>query len=92
MMGGDLRRPWTQTREAVMALKELWSSDPAEFHGDAGAIMKLLDVERQKAPDFVAQHSMLPLFDSTTWAPSWESRSKTRASRLCPECPKPPGV
>jgi alkanesulfonate monooxygenase SsuD/methylene tetrahydromethanopterin reductase-like flavin-dependent oxidoreductase (luciferase family) len=33
MMGGDFDHRWTQTREAVMALKELWTKDEAEFHG-----------------------------------------------------------
>ena len=32
-MGGDFEHQWTQTREAVMALKELWTKDEAEFHG-----------------------------------------------------------
>ena len=32
-MGGDFDHRWTQTREAVMALKELWTKDEAEFHG-----------------------------------------------------------
>jgi probable F420-dependent oxidoreductase len=34
IMGGDLRRPWTQTREAVLAMKQLWCSEEAEFHGE----------------------------------------------------------
>ncbi len=33
MMGGDFDHRWTQTREAVLALKELWTKDEAEFHG-----------------------------------------------------------
>ncbi len=33
MMGGDFDHRWTQTREAVLALKELWTKDKAEFHG-----------------------------------------------------------
>ena len=33
MMGGDFDHRWVQTREAVMALKELWTKDEAEFHG-----------------------------------------------------------
>ena len=32
-MGGDFEHRWTQTREAIMALKELWTKDEAEFHG-----------------------------------------------------------
>ena len=33
MMGGDFDHRWTQAREAVMALKALWTQDEAEFHG-----------------------------------------------------------
>ena len=33
MMGGDFDHRWTQAREAVAALKELWTKDESEFHG-----------------------------------------------------------
>ena len=33
MMGGDFDHRWTQTQEAVLALKELWTKEVAEFHG-----------------------------------------------------------
>ncbi len=33
IMGGDFDHRWTQTREAVEVLKELWTKDEAEFHG-----------------------------------------------------------
>ena len=33
IMGGDFEHRWTQTREAVMAMKELWTKEEAEFHG-----------------------------------------------------------
>ena len=33
IMGGDFEHRWTQTREGVMALKELWTKEEAEFHG-----------------------------------------------------------
>jgi len=33
LMGGDFDHRWTQTREAVLAMKELWTKDEAEFHG-----------------------------------------------------------
>ena len=33
MMGGDFDHRWGQTREAVLALKELWTKEEAEFHG-----------------------------------------------------------
>ena len=33
VMGGDFEHRWTQTRESVLAMKELWTKDVAEFHG-----------------------------------------------------------
>ena len=33
MMGGDFDHRWAQTRESIEAMKELWTKDEAEFHG-----------------------------------------------------------
>jgi probable F420-dependent oxidoreductase len=33
IMGGDFDHRWTQTRESVLAMKELWTKPDAEFHG-----------------------------------------------------------
>jgi probable F420-dependent oxidoreductase len=33
IMGGDFAHRWAQTREAVMAMKALWTMDQAEYHG-----------------------------------------------------------
>jgi probable F420-dependent oxidoreductase len=33
IMGGDFDHRWTQTRESVLAMKELWTQPEAEFHG-----------------------------------------------------------
>lgn len=33
IMGADFEHRWTQAREYVLAMKELWTKDPAEFHG-----------------------------------------------------------
>ena len=33
IMGGDFDHRWTQTRESVLAMKELWTKPAAEFHG-----------------------------------------------------------
>ena len=33
IMGGDFDHRWTQTREAVLVMKELWAAEEAEFHG-----------------------------------------------------------
>jgi len=33
MLGGDFIHRWTQTKESVLAMKELWTSVESEFHG-----------------------------------------------------------
>ncbi|MCI0788058.1 MAG: LLM class F420-dependent oxidoreductase, partial [Chloroflexi bacterium] len=33
IMGGDFDHRWTQAREAVEAMKELWTKDEGEYHG-----------------------------------------------------------
>jgi probable F420-dependent oxidoreductase len=33
MFGGDFAHRWTQTRESISAMKELWTKPEAEFHG-----------------------------------------------------------
>ena len=32
-MGGDFDHRWSQTRESIEAMKELWTKDEAEYHG-----------------------------------------------------------
>ena len=33
IMGGDFANRWTQTWEAILAMKELWTKEEAEYHG-----------------------------------------------------------
>ena len=33
VMGGDFPHRWTQTRDAIQAMKELWTKEEAEYHG-----------------------------------------------------------
>jgi len=33
IMGGDFDHRWSQAKENVLAMKELWTKDPAEYHG-----------------------------------------------------------
>ena len=34
IMGGNFPHRWSHTREAVLAMKELWTKDEAEYHGE----------------------------------------------------------
>ncbi len=33
ILGGDFEHRWTQVRDAILAMKELWTKDEAEYHG-----------------------------------------------------------
>jgi probable F420-dependent oxidoreductase len=33
IMGGDFAHRWTQTREAILAMRELWTTEESEYHG-----------------------------------------------------------
>ncbi|MBM4258709.1 MAG: LLM class F420-dependent oxidoreductase [Deltaproteobacteria bacterium] len=33
IMGGDPTHPWAQTKESILAMKELWTKAEAEYHG-----------------------------------------------------------
>ena len=33
IMGGDFPHRWAQTRDSILAMKELWTKDEAEYHG-----------------------------------------------------------
>jgi probable F420-dependent oxidoreductase len=33
IMGGNFAHRWSQTREAILVMKELWSKEEAEYHG-----------------------------------------------------------
>jgi alkanesulfonate monooxygenase SsuD/methylene tetrahydromethanopterin reductase-like flavin-dependent oxidoreductase (luciferase family) len=33
IMGGDFAHRWTQTKDAILAMKALWTQDEAEYHG-----------------------------------------------------------
>ena len=33
LMGGDFEHRWSQVRESILAMKELWTQEEAEFHG-----------------------------------------------------------
>jgi probable F420-dependent oxidoreductase len=33
IMGGDFAHRWTQTRDSILAMKELWTTEESEYHG-----------------------------------------------------------
>ena len=44
IMGGDFDHRWTQTRESLEVMKELWTKEEAEYHG------RFFDFPRRSSP------------------------------------------
>lgn len=75
IMGGDFDRRWTQTREAVAALKELWTSDEAEYHGryyDFPPVYMYPKPKQQPHPPILlGSHAPNVLSRVARWADGW---------------------
>lgn len=75
MMGGDFDHRWTQTQEAVMALKELWTKDEAEFHGRYYDFPKVYcypkPVQKPHPPVILGGHARNVLRRVAAWGDGW---------------------
>ena len=84
IMGGNFPHRWGQTRESVLAMKELWTKDEAEFHGKYVdfPLVRSLPKPRQKPhpPVFLGGHAKNVLKRVVAWADGWMPSSATRIS------------
>lgn len=75
MMGGDFDHRWTQTREAVAALKELWTKDEAEFHGEYYDFPPVYcypkPVQKPHPPIILGGHAKNVLQRVARWGDGW---------------------
>ena len=70
IMGGDFRHRWGQTREAVLAMKELWTKEEAEFHGrffDFPPSQMLPQAGAAAAPSRPSRRLPLPTCSNAWW-------------------------
>ena len=75
IMGGDFDHRWSQTRESVLAMKELWMKEEAEYHG------KYVDfplvhlhpkpIQKPHPPIFLAGFSPNILKRVAQWGDGW---------------------
>ena len=81
MMGGDFDHRWTQTREAVAALKELWTKDEAEFHGRYYDFPPVYSypkpVQKPHPPVLLGGHAPNVLQRVVRWGDGWLPTSTT---------------
>ena len=75
IMGGDFEHRWTQTREAVMAMKELWTKDEAEFHGHYYDFPPVYSypkpVQKPHPPVILGGHARNVLQRVVRWGDGW---------------------
>ena len=75
IMGGDFEHRWTQTREAVLAMKELWAAEEGEFHGryyDFPAVYSFpKPVQRPHPPVLLAGASANVFKRVIAWGDGW---------------------
>ena len=75
IMGGDFDHRWSQTRESVLAMKELWTKLQAEFHGTYYdfPLVKSYPKPAQKPhpPVLLGGHAKTVLERVVAWGDGW---------------------
>ena len=75
IMGGDFPRRWTQTRDSVLAMKQLWTADESEYHGryyDFPAVKCFPKPSQQPHPPVILGGSAKNVFKRTVeWGDGW---------------------
>ena len=75
IMGGDFPHRWTQTREAVMAMKELWTTVESEYHGnyyDFPPVYSFpMPTQRPHPPIYLGGHAKNVFKRLVSWGNAW---------------------
>lgn len=75
MMGGDFDHRWAQTRESVEAMKELWTKEEAEFHGQYYNFPPVYcypkPVQKPHPPVILGGHAKNVLQRIVRWGDGW---------------------
>ncbi len=75
IMGGDFQHRWTQTRDSVLAMKELWTTDESEYHGkyyDFPAVKCFPKPVQNPHPPVILGGSAKNVFKRTVeWGDGW---------------------
>ena len=83
LMGGDFDHRWSQARDSISALKELWTKDEAEYHGRFYDFppVKVYPKPVQKPHPPIMLGGMAPnvLKRVVTWADGWMPNRVTAA-------------
>ena len=75
IMGGDFPHRWTQTRDSILAMKELWTTDESEYHGkyyDFPAVKCFPKPAQKPHPPVLLGGSAKNVFKRTVeWGDGW---------------------
>ena len=75
IMGGDFPHRWTQTRDSILAMKELWITDESEYHGkyyDFPAVKCFPKPAQKPHPPVLLGGSAKNVFKRTVeWGDGW---------------------
>jgi probable F420-dependent oxidoreductase len=75
IMGGNFAHRWTQTQDAVLAMKELWTKEEAEYHGkyyDFPAVKSFPKPAQKPHPPVFLGGSAKNVFKRTVeWGDGW---------------------
>ena len=75
IMGGTWGAKWAQTREAILAMKELWTKEEAEFHGKYYDFPPVMcdpkPVQQPHPPVFIGGNGPRALQRAAEWADGW---------------------
>ena len=75
IMGGDFPHRWTQTRESVMAMKELWTTVESEYHGtyyDFPPVYSFpMPTQRPHPPIYLGGHAKNGFKRLVSWGNAW---------------------
>lgn len=75
LMGGDFDHRWTQARDSIAALKELWTKDEAEFHGKYYDFPPVMcdpkPVQQPHPPVLIGGNGPRALQRAAEWADGW---------------------
>ncbi len=98
IMGGDFAHRWTQTRDSVMAMKELWTTVESEYHGKYYDFPPVYSfprpVQRPHPPIYLGGHAKNVFKRVVSWGDAWMPNritpddiesGKNELKRLCEE-------
>ena len=74
-MGGDFHHRWSQTRESIAAMKELWTKDQSEYHGQYYDFLRLKcypkPVQQPHPPVYLGGKTKNVFKRVVQWADGW---------------------